>query len=50
MSRDKKETYMSPEAEVLDVSQEGLICASESPGAKVLNPWENFTENDTWYE
>ena len=49
MSRDKKETYMSPGVEVLDVSQEGLICASESTGAKVSNPW-NFTENSTWYE
>ena len=44
MSRDKKETYRSPEVEVLDIRQEGVICAS------VRNPWENFTEDENWYK
>ncbi len=49
MSRDKKETYRSPEVEVLDIRQEGVICASTSVNSNISNPW-NFTEDEDWYK
>ncbi len=48
MSRERKETYKSPEVEVLEVSQESVICASVNSG--ISDPWSSFTEDEDWYK
>ena len=44
MSRERKEAYKSPEVEVLEVSQESVICSMSSN----INPFGDNTEQDLY--
>ena len=41
MEKKNKKVYLAPSVQVVEVKQEGVICASEVRGGNSINNWEN---------